>query len=330
MRHRWSPRLRRVAAHLVTATDQHDDSWKAADGRGTGEGELHVEVLPAAHGHKSMSVHVPGPLAPCVDPLHRTGPAGLARLTDEQRDACVAAIARDSFCILPIKLPAELISRVDAYITNYCDAARADPSAMRSSGMFKPLVSGPSDYLQFNLVELDPVFREMLTFRPALQLCYDCFGPMFHLGQEKWTRKFAASDPHALDTGDPTGGIGWHSDGPHGFPEIDGRVPFHTLRFGYVLSDTTHEGQTGTLECFRGSHRLKAANAQAVGKAQNWPVSLNPRNFPGTDGDEGTDPSQYSEDHVVHNVSAGTIISFQNGETIPKAPRIKTSNGGNG
>ena len=78
-----------------------------------------------------------------------------------------------------------------------------------------------------------------------------------------------------------------------------------------MLSDTTHDGQTGTLECFRGSHRLKAANAQPVGQKQNWPVSLNPRNFPGTEGDAGTDPSQYSENHVVHKAPAGTIISFQ-------------------
>ena len=40
-------------------------------------------------------------------------------------------------------------------------------------------------FTQTNLVELDPVFRQLLTFRPALQLTYDCFGPMFHLTQDK-------------------------------------------------------------------------------------------------------------------------------------------------
>lgn len=134
-----------------------------------------------------------------------------------------------------------------------------------------------------------------------------------YAGQDKWTRKFCATDPHVLGHAQPTSGISWHSDGPHGFPEIDGRVPFHTLRFGYMVSDTTHDGQTGTLECIRGSHRLKAANAQPVGKKQNWPISLNPRNFPGTPGDAGIDPTKYSDNHLVHNCPAGTIVAFQNG-----------------
>ena len=45
-----------------------------------------------------------------------------------------------------------------------------------------------------NIVELDPVFREFLMFKPVLQMCYDCFGPMFHLGQDKWTRKYRKQD----------------------------------------------------------------------------------------------------------------------------------------
>jgi hypothetical protein len=308
---RATPRLRHVAAHLAAATEPTELPGAS----------FRIEVL-SAHGVEATVVHVPDNLAPCADPLHRTGPAGVARLTDEQRDECIKAIAEDSYAILPIKLPAELIARADAYITRFCDEMCENPTAMRSSGAFKPPVNGPGavgladqhrSFSQTNLVELDPVFREMLTFRPALQLCYDCFGSMFHLGQDKWTRKFAADDPHVLGNTEPTSGINWHSDGPHGFPEIDGRVPFHTLRFGYMLSDTTHAGQTGTLECIRGSHRLKAKNAQPVGVKQNWPISLNPDNFPGTEGDEGTDPSQYSEDHLVHSAESGTIVAFQNG-----------------
>jgi hypothetical protein len=71
-----------------------------------------------------------------------------------------------------------------------------------------------------NIVEQDPVFRELLSFRPAMQLCYDVFGPLFHLGQDKWTRKYRQADmPGGLDG---TESIGWHSDGPIGFPEIEG------------------------------------------------------------------------------------------------------------
>ena len=326
-RGRFNPRLCRVYGHLVAEHSSSRLQLPALDGQGgvgnTRRTEMfRLEVLPGAHGDQAGMVHVPGPLAPYSDALHRTGASGSLRLTDRQRDECVASIAKDSFCILPIKLPDELIARANEYITAFCDDLCAHPTAMRSSGAFKPPVNGPGaaglsdqhrSFSQTNLVELDPVFREMLTFRPALQLCYDCFGPIFHLGQDKWTRKFAADDYHVGESAQPTGGIGWHSDGPIGFPEIDGRVPFHTLRFGYMLSDTTHQGQNGTLECFRGSHWLKAAYAQPVGVKQNWPVSLNPRNFPGTAGDEGTDPAQYSEDHLVHKAPAGTIVAFQNG-----------------
>jgi hypothetical protein len=162
------------------------------------------------------------------------------------------------------------------------------------------------------------VFREMLTFTPAMQLTYDCFGPMYHLGQDKWTRKYQASDPHSQNEL-PTQGIGWHSDGPHGFPEIAGHVPFHTLRFGYFMSDTTHEGQNGTLECMAGSHRsLLATHAQintvysGAGREAQWPISLNPRNGP-PEQDQGEDPSTYSDNHMVHKAPAGTIVAFQNG-----------------
>ena len=165
-------------------------------------------------------------------------------------------------------------------------------------------------YTQTSLVELDPVFREMLTFTPAMQLSYDCFGPMFHLGQDKWTRKYQATDASA-DI--------WHSDGPHGFPEIDGHVPFHTLRFGYFMSDTTHAGQNGTLECMAGSHRSQLSKHAQVntvfsgaGREAQWPISLNPPNGP-PEQDQGKDPSVYSDNHVVHKAPAGTIVAFQNG-----------------
>jgi hypothetical protein len=104
--------------------------------------------------------------------------------------------------------------------------------------------------------------------------------------QDKWTQKVRTEDlPPELNSDGAA--IGWHSDGPVGFPEvhsfgidtwqsncafdshsecvlrrsargvnvqISGHVPMHTLRFGYFLTDATHPG-SGTVENIRGSHR---------------------------------------------------------------------------
>ena len=83
---------------------------------------------------------------------------------------------------------------------------------------------------------------------------------MFHLGQDQWTRKLREVDLPAGVTSDVS--IEWHSDGRElGFPEMRspagsavGNLPMHTLRFGYFLSDCSHE-RSGTVECIRGSHR---------------------------------------------------------------------------
>ena len=129
------------------------------------------------------------------------------------------------------------------------------------------------------------------TFKPACQLAYDVFGPMFHLGQDQWTRKLRGVDLPAGVTSDVA--IEWHSvrlaaatmfpalisdrwmlrqDGRElGFPEMRspagsaaGNLPMHTLRFGYFLSDCSHE-RSGTVECIRGSHRTMRNTCEALG-----------------------------------------------------------------
>ena len=44
------------------------------------------------------------------------------------------------------------------------------------------------------------------------------------------TRKFR------VDEGKDPMSLTWHSDGPLGFPEVNGYAPLHTLRFGYFMS----------------------------------------------------------------------------------------------
>ena len=89
----------------------------------------------------------------------------------------------------------------------------------------------------------------------------------------------------------------WHSDGPLGFPEVNGYAPLHTLRFGYFMSDTTH-GDSGTLEVIRGSHRKRTLHAQ---QSIHW------QPFSGHRADD------FETDHVTVQGPAGTIVAFHNG-----------------
>jgi hypothetical protein len=199
-------------------------------------------------------------------------------LSDAARDACLEHIDQDSYVVLPITLPQSMVDRANAYIDTVCKkVSKADRVDKGLS--------------ETNIVELDPVFRELLTYKPALQLSYDVFGPMFHLGQDKWTRKYRAGDIR-----DPIA-IGWHADGPLGFPEVDGRCPLHTLRFGYFTSDATHD-DSGTLEVIRGSHRKRVLHAQDSIHYQPY---------------SGQRQDDFSTNHVTVKGKAGTIIAFHNG-----------------
>ena len=214
-------------------------------------------------------------------------------LTDAQRDACLASLDRDSFCVLPVRLPPRMVERANAYMDGYMhDPARAN--APRSGGSAaRPLTGGGGLLTEMGIVEEDPIFREYLTFKPALQLCYDVFGPMFHLAHDKWSRKLRPEDTPPHLTPDSSFPFGWHSDGPVGFPEVDGHVPMNILRFGYLTSATEHAG-SGTIEFMRSSHRsMRCSGAQSslrfepVGTTQHL---QNPEVL--TEGDQGTDPTQ--------------------------------------
>ena len=201
-------------------------------------------------------------------------------LTDAQRDEILARIEAESFVILPFTLPQDMIDRAVAYMDTCCDKGRAE---------------NPQQYYfsETNIVESDPVFREFLMYKPALQLSYDVFGPMFHLGQDTWRVKY--HDPKDLTTLADPGSITWHSDGPVNFPQVDGRCALHTLRFGYLLSDALHD-DSGTLEVIRGSHLKTVLHAR--------------RSIRYVREDKRDD--NFTLNHVTVKGKAGTMVAFHN------------------
>ena len=91
-------------------------------------------------------------------------------LTDLQRDHCLEEIDRDSYTILPVRLPPDMIERALAVIDGFC----ADPAIYLAPPKLyekdDPRMYGQGFHMT-NIVETDDVFREFLTYKPALQLC---------------------------------------------------------------------------------------------------------------------------------------------------------------
>ena len=76
-------------------------------------------------------------------------------LTDAQRDEILARIEADSYAVLPFTLPQDMIDRAIAYMDTYCDNGRAEDPEQRF-------------FIETNIVESDPVFREFLMYQARL------------------------------------------------------------------------------------------------------------------------------------------------------------------
>lgn len=161
----------------------------------------------------------------------------LIRLTDAQREQLMTSLDQDGFMVLPGLLPDSIRQSALAAIDRLALRERNANPSKRSVKIA-------------NIVDADPSFRALLTYEPALQLAYDCFGPMFHLCQSN-----LVSRPRDAVVNDFIGSSPWHADGPRPnlFPAVNGGMGLHYLKFGYFLTDLTH-GTGGSLQVVRGSH----------------------------------------------------------------------------
>ena len=197
-------------------------------------------------------------------------------LTIAQRDQLMQDLDRDGFIILPFKLPAWMIEETERAMDRCVDETRkSDPQRML--------------FDRTNVVELDPIFRRLMMYKPALQLSYDCFGPQFVLGQDQYRIKYPGA-------GDGADRIDWHSDGPANFPEVDGRCALHTLRFGYMISDG-RAPDCGGIDAIRGSHKKRVLHAR---RQLHWEPF------------QGYRPEDFTEDYVEIRGEAGTVYAFHN------------------
>lgn len=201
------------------------------------------------------------------------------RLSDAQRDELMAALDRDGYFILPMKLPEPMLrdalTAIDALAHEQLEAADRDGASSR-----------PTSVKMQNCVDLSPAFRALMMFEPALQLAYDAFGPMFHLNQSNFVYRGRDSG-----TGDDfVNASGWHADGPRPglFPRVNGAMGLHYLKFGYFLSDIPAEGGS-PLSIVRGSHQRDERDGRPL---------------------DAFDINDYAADVVELRVAAGTVVAF--------------------
>jgi hypothetical protein len=89
--------------------------------------------MPHANAAAAPAAAAAAPAAALARPRAET--VDEAGLTDAQRDACLAALDRDGFCVLPLALPAGMVARANAYMDGYC----ADPRRCHApQGAFDP------------------------------------------------------------------------------------------------------------------------------------------------------------------------------------------------
>jgi hypothetical protein len=198
------------------------------------------------------------------------------RLTNTERDTLNAQLERDGFAVLPRKLPPELAEAVVSAIDRLTAEKRRENAAIRSVKLH-------------NCVVLDPAFRALMMYEPALQLTYDAFGPMFHLNQSNFISRVKEEDQEAARK-DFAASIDWHADGPRprNFPRVNGAMGLHYLKFGYFLTDLTH-GTGGSLEVVRGSHKRDELDGKGFNEFTI---------------------EDYASDVVRFDVEAGSVVAF--------------------
>ncbi len=206
------------------------------------------------------------------------------RLTNAERDDLMTAIDQDGYVVLPHKLPTGLMNNVLAAIDRITAETRAA----------KP---GTQSVKRQNCVDLDPAFRHLVMYQPALQMAYDAFGPMFHLNQSN----FVSRVKEAVDLKDFAVSAPWHADGPRPklFPQVNGAMGLHYLKFGYFLTDLTH-GTGGSLQVVRGSHK----RLELDGKGKDFNIE------------------DYADDVVQIDCESGSIVAFHQAQWHAAPPNM--------
>ena len=228
-------------------------------------------------------------LNPPSTPAPSAAPSETWTLSPQQRDDALAQLERDGYTVLPGTLPESLRAAcLDAIDRFAAEDRQRDPSV--------------KSVKRHGCVQLDPAFRRLMMYPPALQLAHDVFGPSFHLNQSNFQSRMREENAK----NDFVAATGWHADGPRPaqFPKLPGehgpRMGLHYLKFGVFLTDLTH-GNGGSLQVVRGSHTRPEL--------------------------DGTPPKlfnvdDYRDDLVQFDCPPGTVVAFHQAQWHAAPPNL--------
>ena len=179
----------------------------------------------------------------------------------------------NGYLVLDRFLEPRLVEALGAAVQRAMSHRRSPGYTREHPTAFADQLEGPNRRI-FHLLDEDPLFLEMLDYRPMMAYVRGLLNPQPHF--------------HGCDAIDETAkaghhGVGWHIDGiQDGFRNLKPHIPLLQLKVGFYLSDMTEPGQ-GNLTVIPGSHKaLLDPDPKDLRREELFPGAVQLCGAPGT------------------------------------------------
>jgi len=192
------------------------------------------------------------------------------KLNNFERDVLLTKLETDGFVVIPEKLDKELLESAQSALNQIMAEGEHERKKARCE--------------MDNIINVDPAFRHLMTYYPAMQLAHDVFGPSFHLCSSsiRYRKSECFLEPDFAM---------WHSDGPRPkqFPVGNGAPGLNILKFVFFLTDSWADSNCGSIQVIRGSHKKLELDGKRL---------------------EDFRIEDYQDDLISLNCEAGTVVMF--------------------
>lgn len=151
----------------------------------------------------------------------------------------------NGYLLLEEFLPTALVESLITVVERTIERRRNNQSNHEHHPAF-PDQLGKVNARVMHLLAEDPLFLDLLDYKPTMEYVYNLFNQMPHLHSTDVIYEVEPEDHH---------GRGWHIDGiQDGFRNLQPHIPFLQFKVGYFLSDMSAPDQ-GNLTLVPGSHK---------------------------------------------------------------------------